>query len=71
MSPLKQNNIRKWPVDKTILKLEFESNDSNWEKYKVETFCNGAIYANSSENDYLPVLYYQVSWKDFLEEDNA
>ncbi len=49
--------------------LEFE-NDGDGEEYEVEAICNSAVYARESEG-HLPGLYYLVSWKGYLEEENT
>ena len=44
-------------------------NDSS--EYKVEAICDNAAYIRESKSDHLPRLYYLVSWKDYLEEENT
>ena len=49
--------------------MEFDTGD-NGEKYNVEAIWNNAVYARESESGHLPGLYYLVSWKGYLEEEN-
>ena len=39
-------------------------------KYEVEAIYNSAVYAKKSAS-YLSRLYYLVSWKGYLEEENT
>ena len=49
---------------------EFEpSNDDK--EYKVEAIWDSAVYAKESELGHLPGLYYLVSWKEYLKEENT
>ena len=48
---------------------EFEP-DNNKE-YEVETIRDSVVYARESESGHLPGLYYLVSWKRYLEEENT
>ena len=41
------------------------------EEYKVEVIQDNAIYARESKSSHLPGLYYLVSWKKYLEEENT
>ena len=70
MSPMEQNITRKWCVDKKTLQLEFQDNGEG-EEYEVKTICNSAVYAKESERGQLPGLYYLISWKVFLKEENT
>ena len=40
-------------------------------EYEVEAICDNAVYARESESGHLPRLYYLVSWKSYLEEENT
>lgn len=53
-----------------IFKLEFKS-DGNGEEYKVEVISNSTDYGKESESGHLPGLYYLVSFKNYLEEENT
>ena len=70
MSLLEQDITRKEQVDKKTLQLEFEDNDKG-KKYKVEVICDSAVNAKEFESGQLPGLYYQISWKDYPEEENT
>lgn len=52
------------------MQLEFEAND-NREKYKMEGIQDSTVYIKNSESDYLPRLYYLVSWKSYPKEENS
>ena len=66
-SLLKQDTIGKKQVDKNnIRKLDINNNESS--KYKIKAVWNSAVYAKKSESDYLPGLYYLVSWKSYLKK---
>ena len=67
---LKQITSRKRRVDKKTLQLKFEDNNKG-EKYEVETICNNGIDVIESESGQLSDLYYLISWKHFLEEENT
>ena len=41
------------------------------EEYEREAIRDSEIYARKSESDHLPGLYYLVSWKGYLEEQNT
>ncbi len=69
ISLLEQDTRRKGRVDETTSKLEFESN-CDGKEYKVEAISNSAIYARKSDGHLLG-LYYLVSWKGYLEEENT
>ncbi len=68
VSLLEKDTTRKGRVDETTSRLEFE-NEGN-EEYEVETIRNSAVYDCESEG-HLPGLYYLVSWKGYLEEENT
>ena len=40
-------------------------------EYKVEAIWDSAVYARESKSGHLPGLYYLVSWKGYLEEENT
>ena len=40
-------------------------------EYEVEAIRDSTVYARESESGHLPGLYYLVSWKRYLEEENA
>ena len=67
VSLLEQNTTRKRRVDKTT-QLDFKAGDN--EKYEVEGIRDSAVYARESEGHLLG-LYYLVSWKKYLEEENT
>ena len=45
--------------------------DKNGGEYKVKEIWNSAIYARESKSGHLLGLYYLVSWKKYLEEENT
>ena len=67
VSLLKQDITRKRRVDNET-KLDV-GNDSG--KYEVEAIWDSAVYARESESGHLPGLYYLISWKGYLEEENT
>ena len=70
MSLLEQNTTRKKRVDEKTLQLELENNNEGKE-YEVEAIRDSVVYAKELESGQLPCLYYLISWKDFLEEENT
>ncbi len=69
MSLLEQDTTSKKRVDETTSRLEFES-DGDGEEYEVKAIRDSAVYARESEGHLLG-LYYLVSWKGYLEEENT
>ena len=69
MSLLKQNTTKKRRVDKNMTELDPGDNDSR--EYKVEVIRDSTVYVRESESDHLPGLYYLVSCKGYLEEENT
>ena len=49
---------------------ELNAGDNSGE-YKVEAIRDSAVYARESESGHLLGLYYLVSWKRYLEEENT
>ena len=47
---------------------EFKLGDNK--EYKLEAIQDSAVYAKKADR-YLPGLYYLVSWKKYLEEENT
>ena len=68
VSLLEQDITRKGRVDKKIMELEFEANNSK--EYKLEAIWNSVVYANKAKG-HLPSLYYLVAWKRYLEKENT
>ncbi len=48
--------------------LEFEA--ASDKEYKVKPIIDNAIYSQQA-NDQMPGLYYLISWKGYLEEENT
>ncbi len=48
--------------------IELDEGDSK--EYEVKAICNNTVYTRESEGQ-LPGLYYLVSWKGYLEEENT
>ena len=69
MSLLEQNSTKNSRVnDENAAELD-ASNDSG--EYKIEAIWDSAVYAKESESSNLPDLYYLVSWKKYLKEENT
>ena len=65
---LKQHTARKKRVDEENTK---EGDVGNKGKYEVKAIWDSAVYAKESELGHLQGLYYLVSWKRYLEEENT
>ena len=50
-------------------KLDAGDNESG--EYEMKAIYNSAVYARESESGHLLELYYQVSLKGYLEEENT
>ncbi len=71
ISLLEEDITRKEQANKMTSKLEYE-NDGDSEVYEIEVICNNAVYVKESDRGYhLPGLYYLVSWKSYLKEENT
>ena len=68
-SLLEHNTTKKKCVNKEVRQMEFNTGNNSGE-YKVETIRNNTVYARESKG-HLPGLYYLVSWKEYLEEENT
>ena len=68
MSPLEQDTTRKGRVDDENVELDAGNKNG---KYEVEAIRDSKVYARELEPDHLPGLYYLVSWKEYLEEENT
>ena len=68
VSMLKQDTTRKGRVDENATELD-AGNDKGG-KYKVEAIWDSTVYTRESA-DHLPGLYYLISWKGYLEEENT
>ena len=64
---LEQDTTRKERVHDENAELDA----GNKEEYEVEAIWDNAVYARESESDHLPGIYYLVSWKRYLEEENT
>ena len=51
--------------------MEFDAGDNESGEYEVEAIRDSAVYTRESESSHLPGLYYLVSWKGYLEEENT
>lgn len=51
--------------------MKFEDDDDESGKYKVEAIRDNRVYAKELEVDYLPKLYYLISWKSYFEKENT
>ena len=71
MSLLEQDTTRKGRVDddeNNTPKLDVGDKSG---KYKVKAIRDSAVYTRKSESGHLAGLYYLVSWKGYLEEENT
>lgn len=50
--------------------MDFDASDNNNRGYKVGAIRDIAIYVRELEFGYLLKLYYLISWKIYLEEEN-
>ncbi len=55
-------------MDKTV-QLELEK-DNNKE-YNIEIICDSEVYVKKTDSSFILSLYYLVSWKGYLEEENT
>ena len=69
VSLLEQDITRKRRVDENNATELDAGNDSS--DYGVEVIRDSAVYARESKSGHLPGLYYLVSWKGYLEEENT
>ena len=70
MSLLEQDPTKKRQVDKKVGQIELDTGKNSGE-YKIEASWDNVVYTKKSKSSHLPGLYYLVSWKEYLEEDNA
>ena len=56
-------------MDEEVRQMEFDASNNNSGEYKVEIIRNNAVYTRESEG-HLSGLYYLVSWKGYMEEEN-
>ena len=66
VSLLEQDTTKK---GREFLVPEFEPGDDK--EYEVEAIWDSAVYARESKSGHLPSLYYLISWKRYLEEENT
>ena len=57
-------------MNELFLESEPEFDAGNNKEYKVEAIIDSTVYAKEAER-YLLGLYYLVSWKSYLEEENT
>ena len=58
-------------MGKEFTQMEYDADDNDSGEYKVEVIWDSAVYARESESRHLPGLYYLVSWKRYLEDENT
>ncbi len=56
-------------MNNTIAQLELDKGNS--EEYEVKVIRDSEVYGKESDSGHLPGLYYLVSWKGYLEEENT
>ena len=66
---LEQDTTRKGWVDENTTKLD--TGDNNSGEYELKAIWDSAVYTRESESGHLSSLYYLVSWKRYLEEENT
>ena len=71
VSLLEQDIPKKGGMDEKVKQMEFDKGDNERGEYEVEVIWDGAVYARESESGHLPGLYYLVSWKRYLEDENT
>ena len=69
VSLLEQDTTRKGRVDENDA-AELDASDNEGGEYEVEAIRDSAVYARGPAG-HLPGLYYLVSWKGYLEEENT
>lgn len=67
---LEQNIIRRKQVNE-FPEIEPELNVGKDKKYKVEAIKDSAVHTNKTIRGQLPELYYPISWKYYLEDENT
>ena len=70
MSLLEQDTTRKERVDENDA-AELDAGDNESGEYKVEAIHDSVVYTRESKSGHLLGLYYLVSWKGYLEEENT
>lgn len=70
MLQLKSNITKKVDVEKKIKLIDFDVNNNESGKYKVEVICKSAVYIKESNSGYLPEMYYLVFLTLYLEKKN-
>lgn len=58
-------------MDENVRQIDFDVDNNDNKKYKVEAISNSAVYAKELKLDYLLRLYYLVFWKSYLKEENT
>ena len=58
-------------MDEEVRQMEFDAGDDESGEYEVDAIQDSAVYARESKSGHLPDLYYLVSWKRYLEEENT
>ena len=71
MSLLEQYTTKKERVDEEVRQIEFDAGDNDSGKYEVEAIWDSAVHLRESKSGHLPGLYYLISWKRYLEEENT
>ena len=71
VSLLEQDNTRKGQVDEKIRQMEINAGNNDSREYEMEKIWDSTVYTRKSESGHLPGLYYLISWKKYLEEENT
>ena len=51
--------------------MELDAGNDKGREYNVEALHDSVVYARKLESGYLPGLFYLVSWKGYLKEENT
>lgn len=68
---LKQDITRKEWIDKKIRQINFDTDDNDSGKYKVEAIRDSTVYTRESKSSHLLEFYYLVSSKNYPEKENT
>ena len=58
-------------MDEEVKQMKFDVGKDESGEYEVEAIWDSAVYARESKSGHLSCLYYLISWKGYLEEENT
>ena len=70
MLMLELDTTRKRQIDENNA-AKLDTDDNKRSKYKVKAIFDSAVYARELKSGHLLELYYLVSWKNYLDEENT